>query len=77
MKTVLHEMQVGKRLIGLLSMLAFAVLSWGENIQVSMDDFSIRPGETHQVAINVSSDVECGSAFEGIIGASERRARFP
>ncbi|MCI7010852.1 MAG: apolipoprotein A1/A4/E family protein, partial [Prevotella sp.] len=67
MKTVLHEMQVGKRLIGLLSMLAFAVLSWGENIQVSMDDFSILPGETHQVAINVTSDVECGSAFEGII----------
>lgn len=60
-------MQVGKRLIGLLSMLAFAVLSWGENIRVSMDDFSILPGETHQVAINVTSDVECGSAFEGII----------
>ncbi|MDD7451593.1 MAG: hypothetical protein PUK76_11170 [Treponema sp.] len=67
MKTVLHEMQVGKRLIGLLSMLAFAVLSWGENIRVSMDDFSILPGETHQVAINVTSDVVCGSAFEGII----------
>ena len=48
-------------------MLAFAVLSWGENIRVSMDDFSILPGETHQVAINVTSDVECGSAFEGII----------
>ena len=67
MKTYLIEKQLGKRFFSVLSMLAFAVLSWADNITVSMDDFSIAPGETYTVAINVTSDVECGSAFQGII----------
>ena len=53
--------------MGLLTLFAVAVLTYGDNITVSMAGFSIAPGETHTVSIDVTSDVESGSAFEGII----------
>ena len=67
MKTFIKDKQYGRRLLSVLSMLAVAVIAWGDNITVSMSDFSITPGETHTVAIDVTSDVRCGSAFGGII----------
>ena len=67
MKTFIKDKQYGRRLLSVLSMLAVAVIAWGDNITVSMSDFSITPGETHTVAIDVKSDVRCGSAFGGII----------
>ena len=67
MKTFIKDKQYGRRLLSVLSMLAVAVIAWGDNITVSMSDFSIKPGETHTVAIDVTSDVRCGSAFGGII----------
>lgn len=51
----------------MLTMLAVAVLAWGDNITVSMSDFSIAPGETYTVSIDVTSDVRCGSGFSGTI----------
>ena len=67
MKTFIKDKQYGRRLLSVLSMLAVAVIAWGDNITVSMTDFSITPGETHTIAIDVTSDVRCGSAFGGII----------
>ena len=67
MKSFIKDKQYGRRLLSVLSMLAVAVIAWGDNITVSMSDFSITPGETHTVAIDVTSDVRCGSAFGGII----------
>ena len=67
MKTFIKDKQYGRRLLSVLSMLAVAVIAWGDNITVSMSDFSITPGETQTVAIDVTSDVRCGSAFGGII----------
>lgn len=67
MKTIAQGIQTCKRLMGLLTLFAVAVLTYGDNITVSMAGFSIAPGETHTVSIDVTSDVECGSAFEGII----------
>ena len=67
MKTLTQGIQTCKRLIGLISLLAVAVLTYGDNVTVSMDDFSIAPGERHTVSINVTNDVACGSAMGGII----------
>ena len=67
MKTFIQDKQYGKRLLGMLTMLAVAVLAWGDNITVSMSDFSIAPGETYTVSIDVTSDVRCGSGFSGTI----------
>ena len=67
MKTIAQGIQTCKRLMSILMLLTVAVLTYGDNITVSMAGFSIAPGETHTVAIDVTSDVECGSAFEGII----------
>ena len=67
MKTFIKDKQYGRRLLSVLSMLAVAVIAWGDNITVSMSDFSIKPGETHTVAIDVTSNERTGSAFGGII----------
>ena len=67
MKTIAQGIQTCKRLMSILMLLTVAVLTYGDNITVSMAGFSIAPGETHTVSIDVTSDVECGSAFEGII----------
>ena len=67
MKTFIKDKQYGRRLLSVLSMLAVAVIAWGDNITVSMSDFSITPGETHTVAIDVTSNERTGSAFGGII----------
>ena len=67
MKTIAQGIQTCKRLMSILMLLTVAVLTYGDNITVSMAGFSIAPGETRTVSIDVTSDVECGSAFEGII----------
>lgn len=43
----------------LLLLMAIAMTSVAQNIKVSMADFDIVPGKTHEVAILVSNDVPC------------------